>query len=121
MPFDDDTEFEYFYDFARLYRDLPQKTLALESAAQDVEGSFNLAEERKIVAQQKMANAAKKMQADVRKQATDNADGTKEDEEWEDCDLESADEDAIQEASDEDEESKEDVKKSESEGFDIIN
>jgi hypothetical protein len=23
MPFEDDTEFEYFYDFARLYRDLP--------------------------------------------------------------------------------------------------
>lgn len=48
MPFEDDTEFEFFYDFARLYRDLPHKTLMLESATKEIEPSFNLAEERKI-------------------------------------------------------------------------
>jgi hypothetical protein len=91
MPFDDDTEFEYFYDFARLYRDLPQKTLALESAAQDVEGSFNLAEERKIAAEQKAANAAKSVQIDTGKTTAKNTGAQKEDDEWEDCDLESGD------------------------------
>lgn len=91
MPFDDDTEFEYFYDFARLYRDLPQKTLALESAAQDVEGSFNLAEERKIAAEQKAANAAKSFQIDTGKTTAKNTGAQKEDDEWEDCDLESGD------------------------------
>lgn len=91
MPFDDDTEFEYFYDFARLYRDLPQKTLALESAAQDVEGSFNLAEERKIAAEQKAANAAKSVQIDTGKTTAKNTGAQKQDDEWEDCDLESGD------------------------------
>lgn len=91
MPFDDDTEFEYFYDFARLYRDLPQKTLALESAAQDVEGSFNLAEERKIAAEQKAANAAKSVQIDTGKTTAKTTGAQKEDDEWEDCDLESGD------------------------------
>jgi len=46
MPYEDDTEFEFFYDFSRLYRDLPQKTLAI--AANDIEANFNLAQERKI-------------------------------------------------------------------------
>ena len=50
MPFEKDAEFEYFYDFSRQYRDLPQKTLALENVAKDAELSFNLAEERKITA-----------------------------------------------------------------------
>lgn len=59
MPFEDDTEFEYFYDFARLYRDMPQKTLMLESATREVEPGFNLAEERKIANEQKLANASK--------------------------------------------------------------
>jgi len=48
MPFEDDTEFEFFYDFSRLYRDIPQRTLALENAASNLEENFNLAEERKI-------------------------------------------------------------------------
>ena len=50
MPFENDSEFEYFYDFSRAYRDFPQKTLALEDVTKDAESSFNLAEERKITA-----------------------------------------------------------------------
>jgi hypothetical protein len=35
MPYDGTDEFEAFYDFSRLYRDLPKKTLAITSKAED--------------------------------------------------------------------------------------
>ena len=35
MPYEGTEEFEAFYDFSRLYRDLPQKTLAITSKAED--------------------------------------------------------------------------------------
>lgn len=59
----------------------------LESSAQEIEGSFDLKEERKIAQQQRMANASK---SSVGKEGSKDAG---KEEEWEDCDLESDDED----------------------------
>ena len=52
MPYDKDDEFESFYDFARAYRELPQKPMIM--AAEEAEDAA--AEERKIERNQRMAS-----------------------------------------------------------------
>ena len=91
MPFEDDREFEFFYDFSRQYRHLPQKTLALENATKEAEKSFNLAEERKIAKEQKLAASS-----------SGKKDGDEEEDDWEDCDIESGDEEMIEEVDEDD-------------------
>lgn len=122
MPFDNDKEFEFFYDFSRAYRDFPQKTLALENATREAESSFNLAEERKIAAEQRAANASKSVNVGSKKKDKLNSDEANEEEspdDWEDCDVD--DDEAIQEASSDDEEEKNEGNNKTESGYEIIN
>lgn len=48
MPFDDDTEFELFYDFARAYKHLNFKTKMLTSGEDEVDSEQQIEEEKRI-------------------------------------------------------------------------
>lgn len=72
MPFDKDQEFELFYDFARAYKDLPQKTMIKVAGEEELDAS----DELKIERNQKLATAKVK-----------GVDGEVSSDDWEDVDV----------------------------------
>lgn len=84
MPMDADEEFELFYDFRRAYADLNVKRKARVNAItaieilSEAENDHTMAEERKIMIQQKLAQSNGK-EDDVEEVSDDD---------WDECDVE---------------------------------
>lgn len=119
MPYDKDDEFESFYDFARAYRELPQKPMIM--AADQAEGENAAAEERKIERNQRMASKSNSSTSNKSNDTGEVAEIGADDEsdDWEDIDCDDGEMEDVEEVASEDE-SEQPSEESKSSGFVVL-